>query len=45
YDTANFRNPYYHTAQDTPNTLDPEFLTGSAQHVVNAIAKILHGLS
>ncbi|MGB3293890.1 MAG: M28 family peptidase, partial [Phormidesmis sp.] len=40
-DTANFRNPYYHTEQDTPDTLDPQFLQGSAQHIVNAIATLL----
>ena len=40
-DTANFRNPYYHTPQDTPNTLDLSFFKGSAQHVVNAIATLL----
>lgn len=40
-DTANFRNPNYHTPQDTPDTLDPSFFRGSAQHVVNAIAALL----
>ncbi len=40
-DTANFRNPNYHSAQDTPDTLDPLFFKGSAQHVVNAVAKLL----
>ncbi len=40
-DTANFRNPYYHTAQDTPDTLDPAFFQGSAQHIVRAIALLL----
>lgn len=30
-DTANFRNPYYHTAQDTPETLDRNFLAGVAR--------------
>jgi hypothetical protein len=25
-DTANFRNPHYHGASDTPDTLDPDFL-------------------
>jgi hypothetical protein len=25
-DTANFRNPHYHRASDTPDTLDPDFL-------------------
>lgn len=41
-DTANFRNPHYHTAEDMPNTLDVPFLQGSAQHVVNAIAILLN---
>ncbi|KPQ34403.1 MAG: putative aminopeptidase [Phormidesmis priestleyi Ana] len=40
-DTANFRNPHYHTAQDKPDTLDSIFLQGSAQHVVNAIAALI----
>ena len=41
-DTANFRNPNYHTPQDTPETLDSSFFRGSAQHVVNAIAALLY---
>ena len=41
-DTANFRNPHYHTPQDTPDTLDIDFFSGSAQHVVNAIAALLN---
>lgn len=41
-DTANFRNPNYHTAQDTPDTLDRSFFKGSSQHVVNAIAALLN---
>ncbi len=40
-DTANFRNPNYHTVTDTPNTLDRSFFRGSSQHVVNAIAALL----
>ena len=40
-DTANFRNPNYHAASDTPETLDPSFFAGSAQHVVNAVAALL----
>lgn len=40
-DTANFRNPYYHTEQDTPDTLDRQFFQGSAQHIVTAIATLL----
>ncbi len=41
-DTANFRNPNYHTASDTPDTLDRSFFRGSSQHVVNAIAALLN---
>ena len=41
-DTANYRNPNYHTPRDLPATLDTSFLTGSAQHVVNAIATLLN---
>lgn len=40
-DTANFRNPHYHTATDTPETLDPAFLQGSAQHIVNVVATLI----
>ncbi len=40
-DTANFRNPNYHTTRDTRDTLDPSFFRGSAQHVINAIATLL----
>ena len=41
-DTANYRNPNYHTPRDLPATLDASFFTGSAQHVVNAIATLLN---
>lgn len=41
-DTANYRNPNYHTPQDLPATLDASFLTGSAQHVINAVATLLN---
>jgi len=40
-DTANFRNANYHTARDTPDTLDVSFFRGSAQHVVNATLTML----
>ncbi|MGF1497270.1 MAG: M28 family peptidase [Elainellaceae cyanobacterium] len=40
-DTANFRNPHYHQPSDRPDTLDPDFLTRSAQVVVNAIASLV----
>ncbi|PZO20562.1 MAG: peptidase M28 [Leptolyngbya foveolarum] len=43
-DTANFRNPNYHTPRDLPVTLDASFLAGSAQHIVNAIAMLLNQL-
>ena len=41
-DTANYRNPNYHTPQDLPDTLDFSFLTGNAQHIVNATATLLN---
>ncbi|MEL6604573.1 MAG: M28 family peptidase [Cyanobacteria bacterium J06614_10] len=40
-DTANFRNPNYHTLQDLPETLDGPFFKGCAQHVVNAVTALL----
>ncbi|MEL7071320.1 MAG: M28 family peptidase [Cyanobacteria bacterium J06581_3] len=40
-DTANFRNANYHTVTDTPDTLDPSFLRGNAQHIVNALLTLL----
>ena len=40
-DTANFRNPHYHRASDTPETLDRAFLSGAAQRVVNAVTVLL----
>ncbi len=40
-DTANFRNTNYHTARDTPDTLDVSFFRGSVQHVVNATMTLL----
>jgi len=40
-DTANFRNPYYHTADDLPETLDLSFFKGCSQHVVNVMATLL----
>ncbi len=44
-DTANFRNPHYHTPQDTIDTIDPAFLRGTAQHIVNAIAALTNQAS
>lgn len=36
-DTADFRNPNYHRATDTPETLDPEFLAASARTTIAAM--------
>jgi hypothetical protein len=33
-DTADFRNPNYHTANDTPATLDPVFHAGTTELTV-----------
>lgn len=33
-DTANFRNPYYHTVSDTPSTLNYEFIAKTVDLVV-----------
>jgi hypothetical protein len=40
-DTANFRNPHYHQPSDTLETIDRDFLTGSAQIVINAVIDLL----
>ncbi|AFY67096.1 M28 family peptidase [Geitlerinema sp. PCC 7407] len=40
-DTANLRNPHYHTRSDRPETLDRDFFIGTAQIVVNAVTSIL----
>lgn len=40
-DTANFRNQHYHTATDTPDTLDPAFLAGVAR--ITAMAVVAWG--
>lgn len=37
-DTANFRNPNYHEATDTPDTLDADFLAGVARVSVMTIS-------
>lgn len=39
-DTANMRNPYYHTAQDTLETLDLDFLTQVCQGLALAIGSL-----
>jgi Zn-dependent M28 family amino/carboxypeptidase len=36
-DTAEFRNPHYHRATDTPDTLDYDFLTGVTRLLVHAV--------
>ena len=36
-DTANFRNPNYHTRKDTPDTVNQEFLTGVARAAAMSI--------
>ncbi|MCB9546297.1 MAG: M20/M25/M40 family metallo-hydrolase [Myxococcales bacterium] len=43
-DTAELRNPRYHLPGDTPDTLDPAFLTGSTRRLVGAV-EILLGAS
>jgi hypothetical protein len=40
-DTANFRTPHYHQPSDTVATIDPKFLSGSTQLVVNALTTLL----
>ncbi|WP_215618830.1 M28 family peptidase [Leptothoe kymatousa] len=40
-DTADFRNPNYHRATDTVETLDPAFLQQTAQYVVERVANLL----
>ena len=37
-DGANFRNPYYHTAEDTPDKLDPVFLSNNTKLLTAAVA-------
>jgi Zn-dependent M28 family amino/carboxypeptidase len=39
-DTANYRNPNYHEASDTPETLDPEFLAASTRVVAASLAML-----
>ncbi|MBD2464342.1 M28 family peptidase [Oscillatoria sp. FACHB-1407] len=41
-DTANFRNPHYHTETDTLENVDRPFFTGSSQIVINAVTQLLH---
>ncbi len=42
-DTGDLRNPNYHLPTDTPDTLDPEFLRGSTEVVLGALAELLAG--
>ncbi|HSF89760.1 MAG TPA: M28 family peptidase [Saprospiraceae bacterium] len=37
-DGANFRNPYYHTPEDTPDKLDPVFLANNTRLLTAAVA-------
>lgn len=39
-DTANFRNPHYHRASDTPDTLDWPFLARATAGVAAAVAEL-----
>lgn len=39
-DSANFRNPHYHTADDTPETLDPELIAATTRLVAAALAEL-----
>lgn len=40
-DTAMFRNPYYHTAEDTSDKLDPEFMVLVAEATIRAVKGLL----
>ncbi|WP_141332178.1 M28 family peptidase [Myxococcus sp. AB025B] len=37
-DTANFRNPHYHRATDTPDTLDPSFMREVSELLVAVVS-------
>ncbi|MGH7255572.1 MAG: M28 family peptidase, partial [Nitrospirales bacterium] len=39
-DTANFRNPHYHQATDTLDTLDLDFMVGVAKVVAGTVADV-----
>ncbi|HHP7246111.1 MAG TPA: M28 family peptidase [Elainellaceae cyanobacterium] len=41
-DTANFRNPHYHQPTDRVDTINPDFLSGVAQRVVDAVTLLLN---
>jgi hypothetical protein len=38
-DTANFRNPHYHSPSDTPETLDYDFLATVTHALVATVAE------
>src|SRR5262249_3386801 len=38
-DTANFRNPHYHRATDTPDTLDYRFMQQVAELLCSVVSK------
>ncbi len=40
-DTAELRSPHYHQPTDRPETIDREFLRGSAEIVLDAVAEML----
>jgi len=40
-DTANFRNPYYHTESDTPSTLNYEFIARTVVLVVEYVKTVV----
>jgi len=40
-DTSYLRNPHYHRATDTADTINPTFFSGSAQQVVQALTRLL----
>ena len=40
-DTANFRNPNYHTQSDTPETLSADFLAGTTEYVWRTVSRLI----
>lgn len=44
-DGANFRNPYYHTANDTVGTLDFQFMTDVVKATIGAICELTEPLN
>jgi len=41
-DTSYLRNPHYHRATDTADTINPTFFSGSVQQVVQALTRLLN---